>query len=167
VPVTGDPEGYRLAFEEGRSAVAEQAASLRELRDRAGTLVSIAGLVAGVGVTVILDDGRGQRADEVGVAGGVVAAVGFAAVVWSVVQIWRPMPGRYVRDAGVLVGSYVEGDPPAGLAELHRELALHLGRHTLALRDELEGRYNHYTRALWALLILLGGLMLMVLDVSR
>jgi hypothetical protein len=46
---TGDPAGYELAFTEARRALAEQADVLKETRDRVGTVVSAAAVVAGLG----------------------------------------------------------------------------------------------------------------------
>jgi len=45
----GDPRGYEFAFNEGKRALAEQAEVLKDTRDRVGTLVSAAAVVAGLG----------------------------------------------------------------------------------------------------------------------
>lgn len=57
----GDPDGYELAFAEGKAAIAEQAATLKEARDRSATLVSVAAVIAGLGSTLALGDGRADR----------------------------------------------------------------------------------------------------------
>ena len=39
---SGDADGYKLAYEEGKKAVADQGDTLKDTRDRAGTLGSAA-----------------------------------------------------------------------------------------------------------------------------
>lgn len=163
----GDPEGYRLAWEEGRSGLLDQANSLRELRERAGMLVTLAGAVTGIVLAVVLDDGRGRRIDQLGVLGGVAAGVAFFTIVIAGVMIWRPFPARFVRDPSVIVDFYVEGDDPLTLSGIHRELALHLGGDLRQVVEEMEGRLGWFARALGAVVILHAGLAAMVLDVSR
>jgi hypothetical protein len=162
----GDPEGYKLAYEEGKLAVADQASTLKETRDRVGTLVSAAAVVAGLAAALTFNSGRTSRLSGWGVLATVASAVGFAAIALAAVMIWRPFPGTFTLDAGTLVGSYVEGDPPASLAEIHRELALHLGTHSAYNRDLLDRRLTWFVVALLAFLVEIGGLMLVLWDVA-
>ncbi len=163
---TGDPEGYKLAYEEGKKAVADQASTLKETRDRVGTLVSAAAVVAGLAAALAFNSGRITRLTAWGVAATVVAALGFATIALAAVMIWRPFPGTFTFDAGMIVGSYVEGDAPASLPEIHRELALHLGTHTAYNRDLLDRRLTSFVVALQAFLVEIGGLMLVLWDVA-
>lgn len=101
-------------------------------------------------------------------SGAILAAIGFAVVVFGAVMVWRPMGEVFFSlKSGVLVGSYVEGTPPASLPEMHRELALHLGKHALRNQGPLNNRLDWFTRSLGAFVIEIGGLMLMVLDVAQ
>ena len=75
-----------------------------------------------------------------GVWGAALGVLGFIGVTTTTVLIWRPTEFRAVHDAGVIIGSYVEGDPPASLAEVHRELALWLGQQADTNRGKLEGK---------------------------
>lgn len=166
--LSGDAEGYKLAYEEGKKAVAEQSATLKETRDRAGTLVSAAGVIAGLGATLAFNNnGRTAGLTTWGTMATIAAVLGFAVTSLSAVMIWRPFPGTFALDAGTIVGSYVEGDPPASLAEIHRELALHLGTHSAYDRDLLELRLTWFVVGLVAFLVEIGGLMLVLWDVAR
>jgi hypothetical protein len=168
VEPVGDPLGYALAFEEGKARVADQAATLRETRDRSATVVSTAAIIVGLGTSLALSDGRGERLTAWGIAAAVIAGLAFAAVVAAVVMVWRPgMMGVFARDSGVLVGSYVEGEPPATLPEIHRELALHLGNHAAYNDERISKRLDWFARSLWAFLIEIGALLVMILDVAQ
>jgi hypothetical protein len=162
----GDHEGYKLAYEEGTNAVADQAATLKETRDRVGALVSAAAVVAGVAAALTFNSGRITRLTEWGVVASAASALGFGAIALAAVVIWRPFPGTFTLDAGTIVGSYVEGDPPASLVEIHRELALHLGIHSAYNRDLLDRRLTWFVVALQAFLVEIGGLMLVLWDVA-
>jgi hypothetical protein len=166
VATQGNPAGYQLAYEQGLAAVAEYTVTLKETRDRVGALLSAAGLIVGLGGTLALSSDRVKDVTALGVVGGVIAAASFVVIAVSAVWIWGPMRGTFVLDAGVIVGSYVEGDEPASIAEIHRELALHLGRHSQELSRLLDRRLWWFTFALVGFLTLLGGLMLMILDVA-
>src|SRR5207248_980591 len=91
--------------------------------------------------------------DGWGVAAAAAAAIAFAAMILGAVMIWRPLPGVFALDAGILIGSYVEGDPPATVAEMHRDLAVHLGRHAKRNADELQKRLGWFTFALVAFVV--------------
>lgn len=110
---------------------------------------------------------RAESIDWLGAAGAILAVAGFAAVVFSTVLIWRPTEGRFVHDAGVIIGSYVEGDPPMALPALHRELALWLGRQTESNRRMLELQLKTFTWGLAALLVEMVGVILALGDVAR
>lgn len=105
--------------------------------------------------------------DAPGAVGAAIAVVGFVVVVVATVMIWRPTEGRFVHDAGVIIGSYVEGDPPLELAELHRELALWLGKQTESNRRMLEVQLRTFTCGLVGLLVEIGGMIVALGDVAR
>ena len=81
-------------------------------------------------------------------------------------MIWRPFPGSFTIDPGVLVGGYLEGHEPAALPEIHRALAVHAGRHVNANGIALERRLRWLTVALGAFLIVVAGLIVVLGDVS-
>lgn len=99
--------------------------------------------------------------------GATLAVGGFVGVVVATVLIWRPTDARFVHDAGVLIGSYVEGDPPLDLPALHRELALWLGRQAEANRTVLEVHLRTFTWGLVSLLVEVLALVIVMGDVAR
>jgi hypothetical protein len=100
--------------------------------------MSAAAVAGGLAAGLAFSADRATGIDRPGAVGAVLAVVGFVGVVLGTVMIWRPTEGRFVHDAGVIIGSYVEGDPPLDLADLHRELALWLGQQTESNRAMLE-----------------------------
>lgn len=108
--VKRDPAGYRLAYESGMSAVESQWTVLREVRDRAGSVLSVAIAAAGFVVGLALTVDPPSRLGTIGLLGAGTAALGLSGVVLTAVVIWRPSEGRFLHDAGLIVGSYVEHD---------------------------------------------------------
>lgn len=75
------------------------------------------------------------------------AALALAVVACAVVVVWWPTNTTFKLDSGLLIGSYVEGDPPMTLAEIHRELALHMGGNVQANRLRASGALPPITLA--------------------
>src|SRR4051794_37382845 len=115
----GDGDAYALAFEEGKRAIVGQEATLKEVRDRVGTLLSAAALT--IGIAVGLSSGSAGRVAALGTLGVVIPGAGFIAITIAAVRIWWPVTVVFNLDSGVLVGSYAEGSPPMTIAEMHRE----------------------------------------------
>ena len=84
---SGDAEGYKLAYEEGKKAVADQRETLKDTRDRVGTLVSAAAVVAGLAAALAFNSGRVMRLGGWGALATVVATVGFGVIALSAVMI--------------------------------------------------------------------------------
>ncbi|WP_428120016.1 hypothetical protein [Candidatus Poriferisodalis sp.] len=163
----GDADGYKLAYEAGLHAVAEQASILRETRDRAGALLSVAAVAGGLAAGLFFTDDRSADIGWLALAGAVLAVAGFSGIVLSTVMIWRPVEGQFVHDAGVIVGSYIEGDPPADLPELHRELALWLGHQTDFNRHQLSMRLKWFNRGLLFLPVEVVGVIVALGDTAH
>lgn len=72
----GDPDGYRLAYESGMGAVEAQATVLREVRDRAGSALSVAIAAAGFAVGLALTVDPPSRMGTIGLLGAGTAAFG-------------------------------------------------------------------------------------------
>lgn len=102
-----------------------------------------------------------------GAVGAAVATLGFAIVAVATVLVWRPTAGTFVHDAGVIIGSYIEGDPPLDLAGVHRELALWLGRHAESNRLVLEVQLRRFSLGLAGLLLEIGGIIVLLGGVAR
>jgi hypothetical protein len=116
----GDPAAYELLFKEAVRGAEGQRQGLDELRSRAGILISTATLVAGfVGPTALAANAPAWIE---------VTAVGLLllAVLTSLFILLPSSGWRFTVNAKDLLGQYVEADPPASMAELHRSLAWHL-----------------------------------------
>lgn len=162
----GDPAGYELAYMAGLQAVEDQAATLRETRDRAGALISTAVVAGGLAAGLVFTSDQVVKIDWPGVIGSVVAVAGLVSVLMTAVLVWRPSEGRFVQDAGVLVGTYVERDPPIGLPEIHRELALWLGRLAESNRETLNRKLKAFTWGLGFLVLEILGVILVIGDAA-
>lgn len=147
----GDPAAYELAYRAGLQAVDEQASVLRETRDRAGAALSAAAVAGGLVAGLAYRSGTGVGV--AGAVGGVLAVAGFVGVAVTTVMIWRPTEGRFLHNSGVIVGSYIEGEPPLNVDEVHRELALWLGDQAETNRITLEVQLRTFTWALTSLLV--------------
>lgn len=160
----GDPAGYELAYRTGLQAVEDQASTLRETRDRAGTLISTAVLAGGLAAGLVFTSDRVVNIGWPGAVGSVAAVVGLVATLTAAVLVWRPSEGRFVQDAGVLIGTYVEGDSPLELPEIHREFALWLGGHAESNREILGRKLKTFTWGLGFLVLEVVGVILVMGD---
>lgn len=163
---SGDPAGYELAYRTGLQAVEDQASTLRETRDRAGTLISTAVVAGGLAAGLVFTSDRVVDIGWPGVIGSVVAVAGLVAVLMTAVLVWRPSEGQFVQDAGVLVGTYVERDPPIELPEIYRELALWLGRLAESNRETLNRKLKVFTWGLSFLVLEIVGVVLVIGDAA-
>ena len=128
--------------------------------------MSAAAVAGGLAAGLAFSSDRVDSIDGAGTIGAFLAVAGFVGVVVTTLMIWRPTEGRFVHDAGVIVGSYLEGDPPLGLAEVHRELALWLGKQTESNRRMLENQLRTFSWGLLCLLVEVGGAILALGDVA-
>ena len=130
----------------------EQAAVLREVRDRAGTLFSAAAIAGGAGSGLAFSVGWTVGTDSAGRIGAFLALAAFLLVTVAVVRIWWPVRATLSQDSALIVGEYIEGTIPLRLAELHRELAFWLGAHMDRNRKVLEAKLRWYSFGLLGLL---------------
>lgn len=163
----GDAPSYELAYRAGIEVLQEQATTLRETRDRVGALLSAAAVAGGLAAGLAANSGLGPAVGRVGWIGVAVAVVGFVGVTVSAVAIWWPVDMRLGQDAGVIIGSYIEGDPPMALPEVHRELALWLGQYAAENRDGLALQLRTYAVGLVCLLIELAGIVIALGSVAH
>lgn len=163
----GDPDGYELAFVEGRRTLDKQAAALQETRDRVGTLVSAAAVVAGLGTSLLFNDAnRLGRLNWWGTLAILGAGVAFGIMVLGAVIIWRPLKGGFVLSSETLIGGYLEAADPASVTEIHREVAIHLGRNAVRNRDAIERRLRWFSASLYAFGAVILGLLIVLFDVA-
>jgi hypothetical protein len=126
-PLSGtawDPASYELAFREGVRQLEHQESSLDELRSRAGTLLAASSLATSFLGAAALPKGTAWDWP-------VYLAVAFFAVgiVLCLAVLWPLTEWRFVNSPAKVIDDYIEGQPPASLAETYKDLALHAGQH--------------------------------------
>jgi hypothetical protein len=119
-----DPVGYELAYREGVRELDHQQSTLDELRSRAGTLLAASALATSFLGAAALPDGTPWTWWVY------VAVTAFAAgILLSLAVLWPLTEWRFVNSPQKVIDDYVEGEPPASLAETYRDLALHAAQH--------------------------------------
>jgi len=167
--VTADrAAAYKIAYEEARKTIAGQADSLKEVRDRAGVVATTVAATAALAAGLVLR-GNGSKIDirGWGVAFIAIAGAGFALAMFATIVVWWPTTVTLNMDAEMLVERWVEGEPPMSEADMHRWLAYYSGRHARANRPRIDNRLRWFTASLVGLALEIGGLIAMLLDVSR
>lgn len=118
----GDAAGYELAFREGVRELEHQERSLDELRSRTGTLLAVSGLVTSFLGAAALPDAKPWTCALI------IAVLAFVATIaFCLIVLWPFTNWRFVNGPAKVIGDYVEGEPPATMAETYRDLALHAG----------------------------------------
>jgi hypothetical protein len=110
---------YQLAYDEAKRALTNQSSALDALRGRAGTLLAVASLAtAFLGGLVFQDSTPKGWAPRVGI-------LAFIGIVLLSLLLLLPLPGwKFTVSALAIVRDFIEAEPPANIAEIHRELAL-------------------------------------------
>ncbi len=158
--------GYALAYEVGVQAITQQAETMRETRDRAGSLMSAAAVAGGLAAGFAFNADHAAAIGLPGTIGGVLAVAGFMGVAVSAVLIWSPNDVVVVQDGGVIINAYIEGDPPLELSQIHRELALWMGNDADENREALAVQSRTFTVGLTALLVQIVGIVIAIGDVA-
>jgi hypothetical protein len=150
---TPDLEAYAIVFDEAKRALEHQSGSIDELRGRAGVLFGAASIAASFLGGIALDDGTTGTA-------GIVGIIAFVAVgVLSSVILW-PYDWRFIFSAEVLISGWVEAVPPAGLAELRRDLARLMEGNRAANQRKLGWLWKGYQAGILTLMLMIGAWML-------
>ena len=110
---------YRVAYEEAVRALAEQQAEIDSFRSRAGLLLSSAAITTSFFGANSFDGGDLTAPSWLALA----AFVGAAAI--SLVILW-PHPWQLTASSRDVVDTYIEGERPAAVDELHRDLSIHM-----------------------------------------
>lgn len=131
VDLRAHSDGYKLAFDEGGRALDAQERSVNALRSRAGVLLAAAAITTSFfGARVFADDAL-TVAGWIAVAAFVLVAAAVLIILWP----WRDW--EFSADPVDVIATYIETEssattglpaeagPPATLAEIHRDLALH------------------------------------------
>lgn len=142
-----DPATYAIAFDEASYAVRRQEAALDDLRSRTGILFAAASLVASF-------LGGAALSDRALMWPGIGAIAAFVVVgVLALIVLWPRGGWTFSLDPATLMEDYIQADPPATVPEMHRELALHRGKHFAKNQTMLDRLYWLYRGAIGVLLI--------------
>jgi hypothetical protein len=150
-----DPSSYSLALDEARRAVDRQAEDVASFRTRTTGLVSVGALAAA------FIGGLALREDAPLTVWTILGAALFAALlVVAVFALW-PRSFKFTTDARVLV-DWIDGDEgqSADLAEMDRDLALHLAEHYDANAGTIDWLRRFYVAGLVILIFEIAFLLL-------
>jgi hypothetical protein len=135
---------YELAYDQAKRALDHQQAALRDLRSRAGNLISISAAVtsfaAGVGL-IRTDPDKG--AVFPGWAAFVLLALLVAIGVTALAVLW-PREWRFTLNATGIIERYIESPTPLSYDKLQRELAIHLQANYVKNRRNIGRRATAY-----------------------
>ena len=132
---------YEVAFDEAVRAVSQQHDALGELRGRTGTLI------AATAIATSLLGGLTVQSDSVSPLTWVALGAFMAVGVMAVVILWPYEGWRFSTDAHDLIDTYVEADSPATLAEIHRDLAIHIQDDFIGNGHQLDRLYRLFRLA--------------------
>ncbi len=156
----GDPEAYELLFGEAVRALAAQEASLDEIRVRAGTMLSAAGVISAFLGTAALTIASGlstagpnptPKEQIYLIYFGILLGLVFLTA--SSVVLVRLLPARsnWTFRVGTheLLRDYIEAEPPATMPEIHRSVAWYLADAEAKNKTGLEKLYGQFAWASW------------------
>jgi hypothetical protein len=110
---------YQVAYDEAVRALSRQLAILDSYRARAGLLLSSTAL------TTSFLASRGFDGNTLGPLGW-VALVAFVGVGCISLAILWPWPWEFSADSRRLIETYIEGEEPARIDAIHRDLSFHM-----------------------------------------
>jgi hypothetical protein len=118
---------YRLAYEEAVRALAEQQAEIDSFRSRAGLLLSSSAITTSFLGAQSFNGGSLTASSWLAL----IAFVGAAAI--SLAILW-PHPWELTAGSRKVVETYIEGEEPAEIDVIHRDLSIHMNRSYVANR---------------------------------
>jgi hypothetical protein len=127
-----DPHGYLLAYEEAKRALDDQLGVVAELRGRAGSLIAAAAIATSFF--------GGQALHGAVHPLGWIAIACFVGLSFAVLVIlWPRHDWQFNLSPADFVATYLEpaNDEPLTLPQIHRDLALHMGRSAALNRGQL------------------------------
>ena len=166
--VAGDPACYDLAYQAALHALDEQASALRNLRDRARVVFTIATVAIGFAVGLLYSDNSSSSsrssstlaASDLEQFGLGFALAGFTLVILTSLWVWAPARGWFVQDASTIIDYYIEGDTPLDKAGVQRELARNLADDAYDNNLMLSRRSLVFMVGLAALLVEIAGVVI-------
>lgn len=132
---------YRIAYEEAVRALSQQQSMIDSLRTRAGLLLSAAAITTSFLGAQALNDGSPNVATWLALTCFISLAIAALAILW-------PHRLEFTANPANVIESYIETAQPLSVAEIHRDLSLHMhssyaenlaGQKQLASRFRLAG----------------------------
>jgi hypothetical protein len=122
---------YRVAYEEAVRALSRQMALLESFRSRAGILLSSTALTTSFVGSRTFD---GSNLSPFGW----LALIAFVGVGSISLAVLRPRAWEFSADSRDVVETYIEGERPAQIDVIHRDLAIHMHKSCVVNRVGLE-----------------------------
>lgn len=129
---------YRVAYDEAVRSLSQQQGVIDSLRSRAGLLLSAAAITTSFLGAQALNDGGPTVVTWLALAGFSSLSVATLSILW-------PHRLEFTADPKNVIESYVETDEPFSVAEIHRDLSLHMHRsyvENLAGQKQLAFRFR-------------------------
>jgi hypothetical protein len=132
---------YRIAYDEAVRALSQQQSMIDSLRTRAGLLLSAAAITTSFLGAQALNDGQSSLMTWLALASFVGLSIVALAILW-------PHRLEFTANPANVIESYIETEEPLSVAEIHRDLSLHMhasyadnlaGQKQLALRFRVAG----------------------------
>jgi hypothetical protein len=142
---------YRIAYDEAVRALSQQQSMIDSLRTRAGLLLSAAAITTSFLGAESLADGEPSIATWLALASFASLAIATLAILW-------PHSLEFTANPANVIESYIETEEPLSVAEIHRDLSLHMhdsyaenlaGQKQLASRFRLTGLLLTVEVILW------------------
>lgn len=130
-----------LLYQQAVRGLQEQQAVVESIRLRAGILLSAASIATSFlsGLAI-----RGHRLN----AWGWSATLAFVGVgVLCLMILWPTRRWTFRMNAKKVIRDYIDGDPPAPLAEMHRDLALHMENWSQANSRKMRWLFYYFQAA--------------------
>lgn len=164
---TGEPAGYKLAYEAAMKTVEEEATTLRETRDRTGALLSVALLTGGLVAGLATVGAGSPDLGGIGYFGGSLIGAAILGIAILTIFVWQPAEASLSLNAAAIIGSYVEGPQALQEAELHRELALHLNENSKKNQEVLGATRALFRLGLGVMLVEVVGVAMLLWDIAN
>lgn len=147
---------YRIAYDEAVRALSQQQSMIDSLRTRAGLLLSGAAITTSFLGAQALNDGGPSIATWLALASFVSLAVATLAVLW-------PHSLEFTANPANVIESYIETKEPLSVAEIHRDLSLHMHD---SYADNLAGQKQLASRFRWAGVLLTVEVVFWIIDLA-
>lgn len=121
---------YQVAYDEAVRALSEQQAVNDSFRNRAGLLLSSTAITTSFLGAQAFDSGQLPPTSWMAL----IAFVGVAVI--SLAILW-PQPWEFTASPRDIIKTYIDGEEPASIDEIHRELSFHMHHSYVANRAGL------------------------------